>query len=172
MHPIIIRRYNTVFGDLLLGDFQGKLCLCDWYYRKHRERIDQRIQKNLNSSYVSGNSTVLEQTIVQLEEYIQGQRKHFTLPLLPVGTDFQQIVWKTLLQVEYGTTQSYLNLAQMMGNKQAVRAVANANGANAISIIIPCHRIIGHDGSLVSYAGGAGTKKKLLDHEKQCVVSR
>jgi methylated-DNA-[protein]-cysteine S-methyltransferase len=97
-----------------------------------------------------------------LDEYFRAERKRFELPLLLVGSDFQKRVWDALLGVAYGETSSYLGLAEKVGNKSAVRAVASANGANAISIIVPCHRIIGSKGELVGYAGGLRAKERLL----------
>jgi methylated-DNA-[protein]-cysteine S-methyltransferase len=100
-----------------------------------------------------------------MDEYFLGERKAFDIPLLMVGTEFQHSVWQGLIQIPYGTTASYLELSRNIGNEKAVRAVATANGANAISILIPCHRIIGSNGDLVGYAGGLATKKKLLELE-------
>ncbi len=90
----------------------------------------------------------------------------FDIPLLLVGSEFQKSVWNALLQVPYGVTETYLGLSKNIENEKAIRAVASANGANAIAIIVPCHRIIGSDGSLVGYAGGLNAKRKLLNIEK------
>lgn len=98
------------------------------------------------------------------------ERKVFDIPLHLVGTIFQKTVWQGLIDTPFGTTLSYLELAKSIGNEKAVRAVATANGANAISIIVPCHRIIGGDGSLVGYAGGLDTKKRLLQLESNLFV--
>ena len=108
---------------------------------------------------------MIEQTITQLIEYFDGVRKNFDIPLLTIGTDFQKSVWDGLIKIPYGTTASYLELSKNIGYEKAVRAVASANGANAISILIPCHRIIGSNGDLVGYAGGLPVKKKLLELE-------
>ena len=134
-------------------------------YRRMRTTIDKRIQKGLNAKYVEQSSVVIEETIKQLQEYFAGERKAFDIALLTVGTEFQKSVWEGLLKTPYGTTASYLQLAKNIGNEKAVRAVASANGANAIGIIIPCHRIIGSNGDLVGYAGGLPAKKKLLELE-------
>jgi methylated-DNA-[protein]-cysteine S-methyltransferase len=107
---------------------------------------------------------------MQLKAYFSGTRKIFNIPLLMVGTEFQKSVWEGLIKIPYGTTTSYLELSKNIGNEKAVRAVASANGANAISILIPCHRIIGSDGSLVGYAGGLPAKKKLLTLENNLFV--
>ncbi|HSR15339.1 MAG TPA: methylated-DNA--[protein]-cysteine S-methyltransferase [Gemmatimonadales bacterium] len=101
----------------------------------------------------------------QLGEYFAGTRRTFELPILAEGTEFQQRVWSALLEIPYGTTISYLDLARRVGDEKAVRAVGLANGLNPISIIIPCHRVIGSDGSLTGYGGGIERKRWLLQHE-------
>lgn len=127
-----------------------------------RSAVDQRIARYLEAVFVEKDDQVLKDTRRQLEEYFSYRRKQFDIPLLMAGTDFQKRVWSELGTVRYGTTSSYRELAERIGNKKAVRAVATANGANALSILIPCHRIIGSSGDLVGYAGGLNTKKKLL----------
>lgn len=107
----------------------------------------------------------LKEAIIQLKEYFNGTRKDFTLTLHPKGTDFQQKVWQKLLEIPYGTTISYQQLSQNIGDPKAIRAVANANSKNPLWIIIPCHRVIGADGSLTGYAGELWRKKWLLEHE-------
>ena len=165
MNVIAIQYYKTPFGELILGSFEDKLCLCDWRYRKMRTAIDSRIQKVLNAEYKEENTTIINQTIIELEEYFQGNRTVFTIPIQLAGTDFQCEVWNALQQIPYGKTMSYKELSQLMRNEKAIRAVASANGANALSILIPCHRIIGSNGDLVGYAGGLSAKKKLLELE-------
>lgn len=127
-----------------------------------RSTVDGRIARGLNAEFIEGETAVLSETKRQLDEYFRAERKRFELPLLLVGSDFQKRVWNALLGVMYGETSSYLGLAEKVGNKSAVRAVASANGANAISIIVPCHRIIGSKGELVGYAGGLRAKERLL----------
>jgi methylated-DNA-[protein]-cysteine S-methyltransferase len=107
----------------------------------------------------------LQDCVYQLNEYFEGTRKHFNLKLNPQGTDFQQEIWKLLQTIPYGKTTSYLELSKTFGDVKAIRAVANANGKNPLWIVIPCHRVIGSDGSLTGYAGGLHRKKWLLDHE-------
>ena len=102
-----------------------------------------------------------------LKEYFAGIRKEFCLPLVNPGTDFQLRVWKELLMIPFGVTRSYQDQADALGNHSSVRAVANANGMNRIAIIIPCHRVIGANGSLTGYGGGLKRKKWLIDHEKR-----
>ncbi len=131
-----------------------------------RKTVDDRIKKGLNVNFVEHDDEILEKAREQLDEYLNGNRKEFDIPLLTVGTDFQKSVWNALMKVPYGTTSTYLQLAKNINNDNAVRAVANANGANSISIIIPCHRIIGSDGELVGYGGGLPVKKRLLRLEQ------
>ncbi|MFT4832735.1 MAG: methylated-DNA-[protein]-cysteine S-methyltransferase [Psychroserpens sp.] len=107
----------------------------------------------------------LEDAVYQLKEYFEGKRSQFSLTLNPVGTDFQKKVWEALEQIPYGKTISYLELSKILGDPKAIRAVAAANGKNPLWIIIPCHRVIGSDGSLTGYAGGLHRKKWLLEHE-------
>ena len=157
--------YITPVGELILGAFEDRLCLADWRYRKMRTSIDSRIQKGLNAVYVEAPSSIVAETKSQLAEYFNGERNSFDISLLLVGTDFQKKVWNALLQIPYGKTLSYLELSKNLNNEKAIRAVASANGANAISILVPCHRIIGSHGSLVGYAGGLQAKMKLLSLE-------
>ena len=107
----------------------------------------------------------LEDCVIQLHEYFEGSRKQFDLKLNPSGTDFQKKIWKLLEVIPYGKTTSYLDLSKQHGDVKAIRAVANANGKNPLWIIVPCHRVIGSDGSLTGYAGGLHRKKWLLEHE-------
>ena len=108
----------------------------------------------------------LEQAVIQLQDYFEGKRTHFNLKLNPKGTEFQQRVWQELLNIPFGKTLSYLELSKKLGDVKAIRAVAAANGKNPLWIVVPCHRVIGTDGSLTGYAGGLGRKKWLLEHEK------
>ena len=107
----------------------------------------------------------LEDCVYQLNEYFEGKRQVFDLNLNPQGTDFQKTVWEALLTIPYGKTMSYLELSKQLGDVKAIRAVANANGKNPLWIIVPCHRIIGTDGSLTGYAGGLHRKQWFLEHE-------
>jgi len=166
MKEINIARYESPVGEMILGSYEGKLCLADWKHRKHRSQIDKRLQKALRAEYVEESSEVIEKSIKQLAAYFVNERKTFDIPLLMLGTDIQKSVWQGLIEIPYGTTASYLELSKSIGKEKAVRAVATAIGANALSIFIPCHRIIGSDGSLTGYAGGIDAKKKLLDLEK------
>jgi methylated-DNA-[protein]-cysteine S-methyltransferase len=171
MNQINIQYYKTNYAEFILGSYDGKLCMVDFRYRKMRKTVDDRIKKGLNAEFVEQDDEILQKTRVQLNEYFTMKRKAFDIPVLMVGTDFQKNVWEALLKVPYSTTSTYLQLAKDMGNAKAVRAVANANGANAIGIIIPCHRIIGTNGELTGYAGGLPLKKQLLELEQNLVTS-
>lgn len=165
VNHITIKYFKSPVGELILGSLNNALCLCDWRFRKMRTTIDQRIQQGLEAEYLYGDSSIIQQTIHQLNSYFEGDETIFDIPLKLVGTDFQQEVWKQLLKIPYGETSTYLKISQLVGNEKAIRAVASANGANAISIIVPCHRIIGSDGKLVGYAGGLPAKQQLLKLE-------
>jgi len=168
---INIQYYKSPFGNLIIGSFENKLVLCDWQYRKMRTAIDQRICKLLQADFIEKKDEVIEETIQQLQAYFNKQLTTFSIPLNLVGSPFQINVWNALLNINYGTTSTYLQQAIKLENKEAIRAVAAANGANAISIIVPCHRIIGADGGLVGYAGGLPTKQKLLALEGAKIVN-
>ncbi|MDE6489996.1 MAG: methylated-DNA--[protein]-cysteine S-methyltransferase [Muribaculaceae bacterium] len=152
-------------GELYVGSWGGRLCLCDWVGAKHHAAVIARLTRALDCEveYTMSDCTYL--AMRQLEEYFDGSRKEFDMPLMLVGTAFQREVWQALQSIPYGRTESYSSLAGRIGRASSVRAVANANGANALSIFVPCHRIIGSDGSLTGYAGGLDAKRYLLDFE-------
>mgnify|MGYP001068392787 CR=1 FL=1 len=163
---IIIRGYDSPCGALALGSFGGRLCLCDWLSENHHCRVCDRLAREFRAEMVRGDSPVIETAAGQLDEYFAGERRRFDVPLLFVGTDFQKTVWNELLAIPFGTTVSYGEMARRIGRPKAVRAVANANGANAISIFAPCHRVVGGDGSLTGYGGGLYAKEYLLELER------
>lgn len=162
---IKIRHYESPCGMLMLGSFDDKLCLCDWQVEKHRDHIDRRLKRMLNAEFEEGTSEVIDKAIKQLDEFFARQRKIFDIPLLFVGTDFQKTVWNELQKIPFGKTVSYGEMARRIGMPKAVRAVANANGANSMSIFAPCHRVIGSDHSLTGYGGGLDAKRTLLKLE-------
>lgn len=165
MQAILIQYYQSPCGELILGSFGDRLCLCDWVNEKRRTIIDKRIQKSLDAGYETGSSEVIAKAIIRLDEYFARKRETFDIPLLLAGTDFQKSVWQELLNIPYGKTLSYGELSRRLGNPKAVRAVAAANGANPVSIFVPCHRVIGSDRKLTGYAGGLAAKKGLLELE-------
>ncbi|KAF0153577.1 MAG: methylated-DNA--protein-cysteineS-methyltransferase [Ignavibacteria bacterium] len=123
------------------------------------------VEEKFDSEFLTND--YVKNCALQLDEYFYGGRKEFELNLNPNGTEFQKKVWNELLKIPFGYTKSYLFIAKMLGDQLAIRAAAKANGQNPISIIIPCHRVIGSDGSLTGYAGGLWRKKWLLEHEQK-----
>lgn len=168
MNQVHIQYHQTKIGELILGSFDDRLCLLDYRYRKMRSTVDKRIKTGLKADFEEHDDAVLTVAREQLSEYLHGNRREFDIPLLMVGTDFQKNVWDALMKIPYASTASYLELADATGNTQAVRAVASANGANAIAIAIPCHRIIESNGDLGGYGGGISIKKRLLKLEQDC----
>ena len=155
-NPIWYDHLSTPIGNLMLvADAQGLREV--WFETgKHRKAPDPAWKHD---------PTKLAFARVQLEEYFAGKRQNFDLPLHPLGTDFQVTVWKALAKIPYGGTISYGELARRIGQPQAVRAVGAANGRNPLPIVLPCHRVIGADGSLTGFGGGLPTKRFLLAME-------
>lgn len=141
----------------------------------HRRTLDRQLERATRGAGVRfepGDSPLLEQLRVELTEYFRGERRTFDVPLDAPGTPFQMRVWQELLRIPPGTTTTYGRIAESIGHPTAVRAVARANGDNRIAILIPCHRVIGADGSLTGYGGGLWRKKKLLDLEARVDAPR
>lgn len=164
---IYIQTYNSPCGTIIIGSYGDKVCLCDWYERKNRQQIDQKISATLHATFKNELTVTIEKVTLQLNEYFNGGRTEFDLPLLLAGTSFQEKTWQLLMQIPYGTTTSYSSIALLSGNIKSVRAMATAIGANRLSILIPCHRVIGSNGKLTGYAGGLEAKKYLISLEKQ-----
>lgn len=142
-------------GKLLLAGYQGALSIVSWPAGKQPQALPHWRE----------NPAALAKPVAQLQAYFNGDIERFDLTLAPLGTPFQHQVWQALLQIPFGRTESYADVAQRIDNPGAVRAVGNANGKNPIPIIIPCHRVIGSDGSLIGFTGGLPTKQFLLRHE-------
>ena len=142
-------------------------CCCSVHLAENSACVTGRWKNTAIAEFEISTSEIIEESIEQLNEYFAGQRKEFSVPLLFVGTDFQKTVWNELLKIPFGRTISYGEMARHIGMPQAVRAVANANGANSISIFAPCHRVIGSDHSLTGYGGGLSAKRFLLELESQ-----
>ncbi len=166
MNPINIQHYKSPVGELVLGSYEQQLCLCDWSHKASSESAQQSLAKRLDSTLLLQKDTTIEAAIEQLEQYFSNDKKVFDIKLLTLGTDFQQQVWQVLLTVSFGETVSYQAIAHHINRPKAVRAVANACGANPLSIFIPCHRIIGSNGQLTGYAGGLKLKQNLLALEQ------
>lgn len=172
MNKICIQFYKTKIGELVIGSFEDKVCMLDFRFRRMRKTIDDRIKKRLEAEFVEKNSEVIKIAKKQIVEYLNGERKEFDVPILMLGSDFQKMVWNALLKVPYGKTSTYSEIAKDIKNEKALRAVASANGANSIALIIPCHRIIGSDGNLVGYSGGVSVKKRLLQLEQKASLTK
>ena len=162
MKHIMTAIYSSPTGTLLLGSYKDRLCLCDWVNRHDRARIDRRIQRALKAEYIEVSSAVIIQAIEELDAYFRGELHRFGTSLIPIGTPFQQAVWSEIAKIPYGDTATYKEIAERIGKPKAIRAVATAVGANALSLFIPCHRIVGSDGALRGYAGGVEAKSMLL----------
>lgn len=149
--------YTTELGEVGIAANDAGLVAVAF----HREEYPLKV----GADWRRGASELTERAARQLEEYFAGGRRAFELPLVPRGTEFQRRVWDALLQIPFGETRSYREQAEALGDPRAIRAVARANGANPIAIVIPCHRVIGADGSLTGYAGGLEMKARLLTLE-------
>ncbi len=165
MNKISIQYYKTKIWELIMGSYEWQICMLDYRYRKIRETVDKRIMTWLNADFIEKDNDVLKELRKQLDEYLIWKRKEFSLPIIMIWTDFQKQVWKELLKIPYWTTCSYLDLAKKINNEKAVRAVASANWANSIWIIIPCHRIIESNWWLWWFAWWINIKKKILEIE-------
>ena len=164
----ILKKIKTPFDvDLFLATTELGICLCDFEGRKNLEIMKEKIEKISKEKFIFGEHFYLKEAKNQLEEYFAKERKNFDLPFHIFGTDFQKKVWEILLKIPYGQTISYQEQAVLSGNPKAQRAVANANGQNSLAIMIPCHRVIGKNGTLRGYGGGLALKKNLLIHEQQ-----
>ena len=164
---INITRLETPLGTMFACAAEQGICLLEFTDRKMLETELKSLAKQLNAPIIQGANKHFDLLRRQLDEYFEGKRKEFTIQLFTPGTEFQQSVWKVLQTIPYGSTYSYKQQAIALKKPDAFRAVANANGMNRISIIIPCHRVIGEDGNLIGYGGGLWRKKWLLDLEKQ-----
>jgi AraC family transcriptional regulator of adaptative response/methylated-DNA-[protein]-cysteine methyltransferase len=162
---INIIRFPTPIGPMYGCATTKGVCMAEFTDRRMLEREFKDLQRLLNAVILPGENPHLKVLVAQLNEYFSGKRKVFDVPLDTPGTTFQQSVWKLLQQIPFGETRSYKKQAELLGNSKAIRAVASANGNNRVSIVIPCHRVIGENGNLTGYGGGLMRKKWLLDHE-------
>jgi AraC family transcriptional regulator of adaptative response/methylated-DNA-[protein]-cysteine methyltransferase len=156
---INITRFETPLGTMFACAVEEGICLLEFTDRRMLETELITLTKLLNANIIQGANHHFVLLKQQLDEYFEGKRKEFTVPLFTQGTEFQQSVWKELQNIPYGSTRSYKQQAIALRKPEAIRAVANANGMNRISIIIPCHRVIGNDGKLTGYGGGLWRKK-------------
>ena len=162
-----IARLETPLGTMLAGAVPEGICLLEFTDRRMLETELKTLSKLLNATIMQGANAHFNLLQEELTTYFAGKQQTFTVPLVTPGTTFQQAVWQELRQISYGLTRSYKQQAMAMQVPQAVRAVANANGMNRISILIPCHRVIGENGNLTGYGGGLWRKQWLLNLEKE-----
>ena len=161
------KKIDTPIGEMIAGATDEGICLLEFSDRSRLAKEYKDLARLLASSVEEGENNHLNDLEEQLKEYFSGTRKEFNIRLVLPGTPFQQAVWEELLTIPYGTTRSYQEQADRLKKHESVRAVANANGMNRVSVIIPCHRVIGSNGNLTGYGGGLKRKKWLLDHEKK-----
>ena len=167
---LISHSYPTPLGEMTALLSEQGLCLLEFSQRtKGLDREIAQVEAARGGPATPGSSPLTEQLGRELAEYFAGQRQAFDIPLDPVGTPFQIEAWQGLLKIPYGETRSYAEQARGIGRPTATRAVASANGSNKISVIIPCHRVIGSDGSLTGYGGGMPRKHWLLALERRGV---
>jgi AraC family transcriptional regulator of adaptative response/methylated-DNA-[protein]-cysteine methyltransferase len=163
---VVVERLLTPLGPMLAGATEEGLCLLEFGERRMLATQLDRLRRRLGCVMVPGTNPIIEQTAGELRAYFAGSLRVFTVPIIDPGTDFQRLVWAQLRAIPYGGTASYAEIARHIGQPTAVRAVARANGDNRLALVIPCHRVIGSDGSLTGYGGGLWRKKRLLEHER------
>jgi AraC family transcriptional regulator, regulatory protein of adaptative response / methylated-DNA-[protein]-cysteine methyltransferase len=162
---LFLKTIDSPVWPLTLWIVQDTLCLLEFWDTQRRNREITEILKHFDAEISQNTHPLFEKVEQELQEYFSGRRKHFDIPLTPFGTDLQKKTWEVLQTIPYGETRSYKKQAEILWNPKAVRAVANANGKNRIGIIIPCHRVIGSNGSLTGFGGGIENKKYLLELE-------
>jgi len=166
---ILISRTTTPLGPMFVCATDQGICMLEYTDRKMLETEFKDLQRLLGAEILLGENGHIKQAKQELKEYFEGKRKTFDVALHTPGTDFQNTAWKALLDIPFGTTNTYSDQAKKIKNPKAVRAVGTANGCNRISIIVPCHRIIGKDGNLTGYGGGIERKKWLIEFEKKII---
>ena len=167
---ILICRITTPLGPMFICSTEKGICLLEFVDRRMLETEFKDLQRLLHARILAGENTHIKRAKKQLAEYFSGKRKEFDVQLELPGTDFQKLVWRALLEINYGQLTNYQLQAKKIGRPKAVRAVASANGQNRVSIIIPCHRVTGKNGKLTGYGGGLERKQWLLDHERSHVT--
>ncbi len=164
---ISVTRIPTPLGPMLAGATEEGICLLEFTDRRMLETQIKRLRKYLKAELLPGESPFFDPLKKELEEYFEGQRKEFSIPLVTPGSEFQRKVWEVLKEIPYGKTRSYKDQAIAVGNLKAIRAVATANGDNRIAILIPCHRVIGSDGQMTGYGGGIWRKQWMIEMERR-----
>lgn len=156
---------RTPIGSMLAVAADDALLLLEFTDRRRLERQLRRLSRQIDTMLVPGENEMTRRTARELDEYFAGTRHAFTVPLRPMGSEFQRSAWDALLRIPYGETRSYGEQARLLDPPAVPRAVGRANGDNPIAVIVPCHRVVGSDGSLTGYGGGLWRKRWLLDHE-------
>ncbi|PID82554.1 MAG: hypothetical protein CSB16_00255 [Clostridiales bacterium] len=164
---IYMNRINTLLGPMLSVSSEKYVYFCEFEDTPRREDKLLELKRLLDADIVEGENSINKKLREQMELYFSGSLFRFTIPIKLIGTDFQKKVWKELVDIAYGETISYKELASRVGNKKAYRAVGNANGANIIPIIVPCHRVINSNGNIGGFSAGVYRKKWLLEHERK-----
>lgn len=157
---------STPLGPMFAGATSEGVCFLEFTNRIRLEKEFEELKRLLNAEMVPGRNRHLDQLETELREYFEGKRKSFSVALHTPGNEFSQAVWQSLQQIPYGSTCSYKEQAERMNNPKAIRAIASTNGRNRLAIIIPCHRVIGSNGTMTGYAGGIDKKKWLLQFER------
>jgi AraC family transcriptional regulator of adaptative response/methylated-DNA-[protein]-cysteine methyltransferase len=165
-HRLVTAQFETPLGTMQAAATVDGLCLVEFADTQRAEDQLRRVASRLNSLPAAGASPFFDDLQSQLDEYFAGRRRQFELPLVLGGTPFQILAWAALQTIPYGQTRSYRAQAELLGRPAALRALGKANGDNPIAIIVPCHRMVGSDGSLTGYGGGLWRKEWLLELEK------
>ena len=169
---INVTHIETDLGLMVAGATDKGICMLEFSDYKLIDLEYKQLIGQFKAPLVQGDNPHFDTLRSQLDEYFKGKRREFDIPLDLAGTEFQKQVWLSLLKIPYGCTTNYAKQAELLGKPSAVRAVANANGKNKISIILPCHRVIGADGTLTGYGGGIWRKKKLLEFEQENLAKK
>jgi AraC family transcriptional regulator of adaptative response/methylated-DNA-[protein]-cysteine methyltransferase len=171
-HNIVYRNLASPLGDMIAGALPEGVCFLEWHDRGGVTRILERVAKRYRCALVEGNHPHLDLLEKELRLYFDGALHEFSLPVAVHGTPIERRTWDLLLEIPYGETRSYGDLARRLGNPGASRAVGRANGANYLSIVVPCHRVIETGGGLRGYGGGLWRKKRLLELEAGAAHTR
>lgn len=165
--PLHIEYFATPLGDMVVGSAEKGVCLLEFVDTCRAEKKIKKINALYGLTAIEEGNADTQQTIREMQQYFAGNRKNFEVPLFTLGTPFQKTVWDALLTIPYGQSTYYQAMAEKIGRPTAMRALANANRQNKLSIIVPCHRVIGKDGGLTGYGGGLARKEWLLAHERK-----
>ena len=165
-NSLYVDKVNSPLGPLILGCTEQGVCMVEFFTVEKLEKNLTEMMKKRSMNLKFEDSKWLRSLKNELELYFMKELKDFNLPLDPIGTEFQKKVWKILKTIPFGQTMSYSDQAKIYGDQKALRAVASANGKNKISILLPCHRVVGKNGDLTGYAGGLDKKSWLLEHER------